>query len=239
MAYIPKLWKKISGIITPFNDTDNVSVSNNDLILPKDSGKGIKVDINSPTFGYKDLVGQIIPRAGGAPAPLLVAFRGTYIKNYAFQAGDIIDNITFHIPHDYAPGTDMYLHVHWGHHGTAISGNLVIDWYITYCKGYNQSGQTFNSEINVTQTIPTPNITTIPQYAHNIHEFQFTNNGGNSTHIDRNLLEIDGLIQIALKTTTIPTITGGATNLPFIFTVDIHYQSSGIATKNKNYPFYT
>lgn len=66
-----------------------------------------------------------------------------------------------------------------------------------------------------------------------------TNNGGDSTHIDSNLLEIDGLIQIALKTTTIPTITGGATNLPFIFTVDIHYQSSGIATKNKNYPFYT
>ncbi|MCK4635847.1 MAG: hypothetical protein KAT32_03210 [Candidatus Moranbacteria bacterium] len=52
-------------------------------------------------------------------------------------------------------------------------------------------------------------------------------------------MEPDGLLMVSLKTTTIPTITGSATsNLPYIFTVDIHYQSTGIGTKNKVPDFY-
>ena len=93
-------------------------------VFPKTSGIGIKVDENSPTFGWRDIVGQIVPRGTGTPAPAFTAFRGGRVMAYAFQANDIIDNITFHIPHDYVPGTDMYIHAHWGHNGTAISGNF-------------------------------------------------------------------------------------------------------------------
>jgi hypothetical protein len=39
--------------------------------------------------------------------------------------------------------------------------------------------------------------------------------------------------------TTIPTITGGATTNPFIFTGDIHYQSTGLPTVQKRPDFYT
>lgn len=209
------------------------------IIQPKESGEGIKVDPSSPVYGWKDLVGQIIPRSGGAPAPAFVAYRGTNLLSYAFQAGDKIDQMVFHMPHDYVPGSDMFIHLHWGQHGTAISGNFVVTWNASYCKGYNQAAQTFNSELTITQTIPTPNVTTYPRWGHFIEEFQLTNAGGDATHLDRGLLEIDGLILVALTTTTIPTITGGTTNLPFIFTADLHYQSTQLATKGRNYPFYT
>jgi hypothetical protein len=41
--------------------------------------------------------------------------------------------------------------------------------------------------------------------------------------------------------TTIPSITGGSTNEPFLQTIDIHYQTTDGAagTKNKSPNFYT
>lgn len=213
---------------------------NGDLVLPKATGVGVKVDLSIPTFGFKDLVGQIIPRTGGGAAPAFTAFRGTKVKNYAFGAGDLIDLVTFHLPHDYLPGSNIFIHHHWGHNGTAISGTLAGNFYVTYCKGYNQAGQTFNSELTLPWTLSTPNVATYPQWNHNIHEIALTNTGGDATHLDKDLIEIDGLIQVAFDVTTIPTITGSATSdLPYIFMVDLHYQSTQMATKDKNYPFYT
>jgi hypothetical protein len=210
------------------------------LIMPKTAGVGIKVDTASPVYGWKDLVGQIVPRTGGAPAPAFTAFRGTNLLSYAFGAGDKIDNMTFHWPHDWVFGTDVYFHVHWGHNGTAISGNLVLNWYFAWSKGYTQSGQVFNSETNINQSISTPDVATYPRWAHNISEFILTSDGGSATTLDRNLLEVDGLLCVALNVQTIPTITGSATsNLPYIFMVDVHYQSTQMATKGRNIPFYT
>lgn len=211
-----------------------------DIVLPKTTNTGLKVDPSAPTFGWKDLIGQIEPKVGGGTAPALTAFRGTNIKNYAFQTNDVIDLITFHIPHDYVPGTDVFLHHHWGHNGTAISGTFEVTYYVTYCKGYNQASQTFNSEITIVESVSTPNITAFPQWNHNIQEFQVSSSGGSGgTLLDTDLLEIDGLVQASLITTTIPTITGSATSdLPYIFMVDLHYQSNSMPTKDKNLPFY-
>ena len=137
------------------------------------------------------------------------------------------------------PNTDVYLHAHWGHNGTSISGNLVITWYAQYCQGYTQSGQLFNSELSIPQTISTPNIATYPQWAHNISEFAITNTVGDSTHINNALIQPDGLMIVSFVTTTIPSISGGSPNEPFIFFADLHYQSTQLTTKHKNYPFYT
>ena len=208
------------------------------IVIQKASGEGIKVDQTSPTFGWRDLLGPIIPRIKGGTAPAFTAFRGTNVKEYAFQAGDIIEDITFHIPHDYVEGTDLHLHLHWGHNGTAISGSLVVDYFLIYAKGHGQA--IFNSEIDITETISTPNVATQPQWSHEIDEIQITNDGGDATHFDRALIEPDGVIKMALITTTIPTITGSATSdLPYLFTVDVHYQSTNIATKAKVPDFYT
>jgi len=223
----------------------NITDTTGNLVLPKTTNTGIKLDTTTPTFGYKDLIGQINPHVGGgiAPTSTLIKGTGTHMRSWAFSAGDVIDSVIFHIPHDYLPGSDIFLHCHYKHAGTAISGNLVLDWYVNYCKGYTQAGQIFGNEINITQTISTPNIATIPRYSHNIAEFQLSNNGGNTTHLDRNLIEVDGIINVSITATTIPTITGaptGSANEPFIFMIDIHYQTTGvIGTKDKNFPFYT
>jgi hypothetical protein len=113
------------------------------IIFPKTQNIGLKIDNSNPQFGWKDLLGQLIPRAGGGTAPALGNLRGTGIQYYFYSANDIIDNATFHLPHDFVVGSDLYFHVHWSHNGTAISGNLVLNWYFQYCKGYNQTGQTF------------------------------------------------------------------------------------------------
>ena len=217
------------------------------IVFPKASGLGIKIDPFGPAaFGFRDLTGQINPHVGGGATPpvsTLVRGTGTHVRAYAFPTNAVIDDITFHMPHDYVPGTDMYLHLHWTHAGTAISGNLVVDWYLTYCKGYNQASQTFFAEKNVTLTIPTANVTAFPKYGHFINEFQITNVGGDATHIDNTTLEVDGLIKVGAIATTIPSISGspgGSANNPFFLMVDLHYQSAGLmTTKNKNFPFYT
>jgi hypothetical protein len=211
------------------------------LVLPKTAGVGLKVDPTTPTFGWRDLIGQIFVAAEWATnslrtdVPVIDAIRGTYAKGYAFKAGDKADVICYHLPHDYVKGTDLFLHVHWVHNGTAISGQLVIDYYATYAKGHNQA--LFNAEIDITNTIPTPSIAAFPRWQHNQNEIQLSSSGGG---LNTDLLEPDGIIMIGLVATQVPTITGGAgLNLPFILNADIHYQSTGMGTKARVPDFYT
>ena len=212
-------------------------------VFSQKQGKGIKVGISAPTFGWKDLLGQIVPAGtGGVPTSMPIRGTGTHNYAYSFQTNDQLYDITFHMPHDYVPNTDIFFHVHWTHAGSAISGSLVLNWYFTYCKGYNQSGQTFYAEKNVTQTVTTTNVTNFPQYGHFINEFQISNAGGDSTHLDTSALEVDALIKVGMVASTIPTISGspgGSSNNPFILMADIHYQSTQMATFNKNAPFYS
>lgn len=205
------------------------------LVLPKTSGIGIKVDEATPTFGWKDLLGRIDPRDAGATAPTLAVYRAGQVREYAFAANDVAD-LQFHMPHDWVPGTDIYIHVHWSHHGTAISGSLVVDFFTTFAKGFG--GAIFPAEVRTTLTVSTPNVATIPQYSHRINEIQLSAASPTANQIDTDNLEVDSLLLINMRTTTIPTITGGATNEPFIHHVDIHYQSNGMATKNKAPNFY-
>lgn len=239
----------ISGLVPYTGATTDVTlgahtINTLGLVLPKTTGTGIKIDQSTPTFGWKDMQGQLAPHVGGgiSPTSTLIKGSGTHMRAWAFSGGDVLDSIMFHIPHDYVAGTDVYIHTHWQHAGTSISGNFVMTWYTNYAKGYTQAGQVFGSEITIVQTVPTANIATYPQYAHNISEFQLSNSGGDATHLNTLLLEPDGIINVAMVATTIPTINGnpgGSVNEPLIMTIDLHYQSTQVATKNKNYPFYT
>ncbi len=207
---------------------DKVQIVSTGIVIAKDTGHGIKVDPSAPTWGWKDLIGNIVPKASGVGAPTRTAYRGN-IFDYAFIANDIAD-LNFHIPHDYAPGTDMYAHVHWSHNGTDISGNAGFTFYYAYQKGHNQGN--FPADSNVVITYNTTNIATTPQYRHRVDEVQLSTSG-QLGGVD---IEVDGLILGAIKLTTLPTITGGSL---FIHTVDIHYQSTQVATKNKAPNFYT
>lgn len=214
----------------------NILADTGDLILPKTSGKGIKIDAVTPTFGWRDLEGYEIPDPTGGDRPTLSVYSGGSIKENAFSNGDVL-RIRYHIPHDYVKGTDIFSHIHWSHNGTAISGNVVFGVTSDYAKGHNQGN--FGNEKAISITYNTINIATTPQYRHRIEEEPITSDGGSATLIDRGLLEPDGIILVTFVLTTNPTITGGSPNNVFVHRADLHYQSSNIATKDKIPDFYT
>jgi len=161
-----------------------------------------------------------------------VIYNGGVSGEYAFTANDLVDFV-FHIPHDYVPGTDIYFHIHWSHNGTAISGNAVFDVFHTYAKGHNQAN--FPAEKLVSVTYTTTDITTTPQYRHRIDEVIVSGATATATLMARGVLEPDGVFKGAMRLNTLPSITGGSL---FVHTMDLHYQSTNMATKQKVPNFY-
>ena len=205
------------------------------VIMPKATNTGLMVDPASPSWGWKDLLGAIRPDPSGAGAPVLTVFRAGSVRMYAYTTADRMD-CELHIPHDYVPGTDVFVHVHWSHNGTAISGNFVGTCAYSYAKGHNQA--IYPAEKTVTITYATVNLTTTPQYIHRVDEVAISSAGGSATLLDNALIEVDGLLLLSFTMTTIPTITGGSARV-FISHIDLHYQSNNMATKNKAPNFYT
>lgn len=204
------------------------------LVVPKTSGKGILIDLDAPGYGWHDIIGNVTPKDTGVGTPVRAVYAGGTVGQFSFAANDICD-FEYHIPHDYAPGTDLYIHIHWSHTGTSISGNAQFTFYHQYAKGHNQ--ENFPTEKNVVVTYATTNIATTPQYRHRIDEVQLSSNGGSATLIDSASIEVDALIIGAMKLTSLPTIGGGGKL--FVHFIDIHYQSTMVATKNKAPNFYT
>lgn len=210
-------------------------VFNTSLALPKGKGIGVKVDTEHPTFGWRDIIGAVNPKATGVGSPTRAAYDGANIADYAFVANDVCD-FCFHIPHDYVPGSDLYFHVHWSHNGTSISGNAVFTIYHTYASRTAAGTTIFPAEKTNTITYATTNIATTPQYAHRVDEIPLTSAAGSSTLTANSVIEVDGILLVNLKLTGLPTI-GGAGKL-FIHTCDVHYQSTNMATKNSGPNYY-
>lgn len=201
------------------------------LTMPKTSGVGIKVDEVSPTFGWRDLEGPINLPQTAAQRPTLQTYSSP-VEDYAFSAGDHYGPLKFHIPHDYVPGSDLYIHVHWSHTGTTITGSIVFDYFIIYAKGHGQAAFSA-TPINLTHTVSSLTIGNTPQRQHRIDEIQLSATTPSASQLDSDNIEADGMIIIHFDVPTIPTITGGTIDRPFIHYVDIHYQSTNIGTKQK------
>lgn len=205
------------------------------MVLPKEQATGIKVDDETPTWGWRDLIGYMIVDSSGANAASLVPFDGGLVRRWAFSATDKED-FEYHIPHDYVPGSDLFIHFHWAHNGTAINGPIVATLAYTYAKGHNQAN--FSAEKTTTITYNTVNIATTPRIRHRIEETPLSTPGGSATLLNTNDIEPDGVIGLNFTMTTIPSISGGSPNLPFVFFVDVHYQSTNMATKQRSPNFY-
>src|SRR3990167_5942323 len=104
------------------------------ISLGKNSDGGILID---DTAGWEDIIGDISPDTTGAGSATLATFRGANTRAWFYTTNDRCDML-FHIPHNYKKGTDLYLHLHWVHQGTSISGELVVTYGVTYAKGHNQ-----------------------------------------------------------------------------------------------------
>ncbi len=200
------------------------------IVLPKTSGKGIKVDTVTPTFGWRDLEGPISLPQTAAQRPTLTTYASP-VEDYVFSANDHYGPLKYHIPHDYVPGSDLYIHVHWSHNGNNISGSIVFNYFILYAKGHGQAA--FPAiPVNLTHTVGSLTIGNTPQRSHRIDEIQLSAPTPSASQLDSDDIETDGMIIIHFDVPTIPTITGGA-GKPFIHYVDIHYQSTNLGTKQK------
>jgi len=212
-------------------ESDNSASFKSDLVLPKASSIGIKVDRASPTFGWKDLLGKIQIHSPGGNDPAYNTYKGG-LKAFEFNSiGDEVF-IEFHIPHDYVPSSDLFIHAHWSHHNasTITTGSLTWDFEMSYASGY--AAEAFGA--NVTPTVSHNAATVnVPQYYHMISEVQMSASSPSGTQLDSDDIEIDGLIlvRVALTANTM------ADN-PYLHFVDLHYQSTNMTTKDKNTPFY-
>jgi hypothetical protein len=244
-----ELWvegeSEFDGTIFADNATTAINAAG-PMVLPKTTGVGIKVDNASPTYGWRDLLGDIKtrPAAGGGAAaqPDYVAYRSPI---YAYRFGTNAPNnhnhecfLEFHIPHDYVPGSDLYIHVHWSQivvdtgGAAGVPGDAKWYWDATYASGYDADA--FSAPI--TTSIVDQASTT--QYNHMISEIQLSATSPSASQLDSDDIEVDGLLLVRLYRDP----TDGADTLDqdtFVHYVDIHYQSTNMATKDRNTPFYT
>ena len=186
------------------------------------------------TRPWTDITGPIVPSTGGSTAPSLLAFDDGEIKDYAFATGRKIDNLTLHVDHGYIPDSDVYIHPHWGHNGSNITSDFIIDWYLRYMPRDGAA----SSEINITQTIAC-DIASHPKHNCNVNDLQIANSDGSGGLFNSSIFEVDGLLQAAIHVTQAPSITlapPGTTEV-FIFTADLHIQSTGIGSELKDAPY--
>lgn len=233
-------WLELGTAVNSLDPVGNTTVGgptidmNGSISFPKTFNTGILID---STYGWHDLLGPVNPlKSGGANNPVWAMIR-TNMWGWLHSAGDIGDCL-YHVPHNWAPTTDMHLHAHWTHNGTGISGSLVITYYITAAK----RGVAFPAVVTTTMTKSGITIISNVQYCQALDEVQFSAASPTANQINTNILEVDALINVRYVVTTVPTVTGPAVNgvAPgiFISTIDIHYQSNGMATRNKDPNFY-
>ena len=147
------------------------------IVLPKEMGSGIKVDPSSPTWGWADMTSSIKTRTGGATVPSYSAYQGS-IYSFAFEHATSVQEVfnEYHLGHDYAPATDLYIHAHWS---TAVTATGNCNWIfeLSYAKGYNQAP--FEGTVGTALPVVIPVVTAgAAAFNHIISEVQCSAAGG-------------------------------------------------------------
>jgi hypothetical protein len=195
-----------------------------DMRVSAASGEGIKVDLVNPTFGWRDLTADINVRGTGAADPTFALYGATAMRQYSFSANTEQEVFfVFHVPHDYVPGTAIHFHAHWSNAAaTPNTGNVVWGFDYSFAKGFNQEAFPAMTAITVTQASPAT------RYQHMVAE---------TTAVTIATMEVDGLILVRGYRKAADA-ADTCTDAVFLHTMDIHYQSSNMATKNKAPSFY-
>jgi len=174
--------------------------------------------------GWKDNVVMLnLGQSGGVAEPDFINFIGT-IKQWAFSASTEEElYVTFHMNHDYAPGTAIFPHVHWT---PSDASTGVVRWGIelTAAKGYGAEAFTSTTTVYIDQEAGGVD------RQHNIAEVASGLLGGD--------IEVDTVIMCRIfRDATHANDTYGAD--AFGICVDIHYQVDRNSTPQKNPDFYT
>jgi len=169
------------------DSTDSVMVS-------KASTAGIKVDTAAPTFGWKDMLGNVRILSPGANDPTFAVFRNN-LKVFSFSNATMNEVfLFFHMPHDYVLGSDIFIHTHWGQNvvdtggAGATPGDVKWQFEVSYSKGHNQAAFPASVTSSFTATASST------QYHHLLSEIQLSAASPSASQIDSDDLEPDGKI---------------------------------------------
>jgi len=207
-----------------YADTLHANYLGGSLVAGAPAGVGVLVDFDEPTFGWRDLTAPVDVRGTGANDPTFAVYTGTTMRAYQFSAGTMQEVFfVFHVPHDWVPGTGIYFHAHWSNAAAAPNtGDVVWKFDYSFAKGFGQ--EAFPSILTAEVIAASPAV----RYTHNVSE---------TAAISIPLMEVDGLILVRGYRDA-GNVLDTCTDAVFLHTMDIHYQSTTMATKNKAPSFY-
>ena len=198
------------------NDGTNFyQIMSGDNFLTEPAGTGAS--------GWNDITAEVIVRGAQSAAPTWDEMGSTGMWGYNFGI-DKSAFANFHIRHDYMPGGDIFIHVHWTTSGTDTN---TVKWEFEYtaAKGHNQST---NGNFFPTTSTTVEQAASGTAWRHMVTEM--------STSIPLTNIEVDSIIMLKLTRVS----NGGTDNSDDIFgiTVDLHYQTDRISTINRAPNFY-
>ena len=191
----------------------------NNLGEPGTIGEGIEVGRD---FGWRDIIGTPQQPTTGSGKPSFLQIGTTGIFDWSYSTGDE-QFYVWHLPHDYVPESALHFHVHW--FGAQTSGGYTR-WQFDYihAKGHNQTA------------FPSASVTSIfaqEQQSTTAYQHMITETAAETV----TGLEVDSLI-IARVDRIAPVGETDVSGSVFVPVVDLHYQSTNLATANKSPNFY-
>jgi hypothetical protein len=195
------------------------------IVLNKNSGNGIQVDVAVPSWGWRDITSDIIVKGSGSNDPTWSIYTGTNFSAYQFSPNTMNQAwVAFHIPHDYVPGTAIHIHAHWSNAAaTPNTGDEVWAFEYSYAKGHQQEAFPASNTVTATQA------SNATRYFHQIAETAELSIAG---------LEPDGMLLVRVYRDA-AAAGDTCTDPVFLHHCDVHYQSTNMATKQKEPNFYT
>lgn len=176
-------------------------------------------------LGWRDNIVELKVDSSSPNAPTLEAFRGG-ILCWKFPPGEITEaHSAWHIDHDYAAGTKLYLHVHWAPK-TADAGTVRWGFEYTVAKGHQQ------------QAFPTTTTVYVEQASVGVAYMHYVGEVSEGNAIDGAALDIepDTVVLVRLfrdgahVNDTFPADV-------FVSFLDLHYLADHATTPNKAPPF--
>ena len=186
---------------------------------------------NYPTLrqvGWRDLIGDINVRGtAGAATPAWTAIAGLG-GLFAYEFSATVNKevwINYHVDHDYAMGTAIYLHTHWLNSAASPNtGTVTWGFEYTLAKGHQQTAFPATETVYATQTCSGT------RYMHHIAEISLAD------AVPGTNIEPDTLILVRIFRDAVNDTCSDAVHL---LLADCHYQADRFSTMNKSPDFYT
>ncbi len=185
-------------------------------------------DLDTRTaLGWRDNIVELKVDSSSANAPTLNPFRGGILA-WSFPAGEMTEaHSAWHIDHDYALGTKLYIHVHWSPKTTSM-GTVRWGFEYTVAKGHQQ------------QAFPTTTTVYVEQASVGTAYMHYVGEVSEANAIDGAILDIEPDTVILVRLFR----DGGnvADTFPdevFVSFIDLHYQADRATTPFKSPDFLT